>query len=158
MTELSISSFSARGIKRKQNAVGKMLSKSHVLGICETLLRETDNGKRHWVSERININISHNQRRGFGGAGFVVHPVLRRKKIGAVATCKNLHLTIRGQYTNNTILYMAPTAREKGEEAEYQYISETHVSKSIAIADINASHRWRDTTTNERGSDAIYEH
>lgn len=138
--EINISCFNAREIKGKQDAVAKILSECHVLGICETWLRESDRERCDWTSEPFDTNISHNRRRGFGGVDSVVHPLLRYKKIGSVSTDRYKCLTIRVRDIDITILYMPPVARKKDEEVVYRYIIQTHISKSIDIDDLSARH------------------
>lgn len=149
--DLSISCMNVRGIKGKRDMVGKILTETHILAVCETWLRDSDARQCDWISERVNTKITHSRRRGFGGVGIVVHPLVKYTKIAEAATEKYQCLTIRTIGRNITVVYISPAARKADEEAVREYILATPEGSSIVLGDFNARHRRWDTIDNERG-------
>lgn len=149
---LSIACFNARGIKRKQEAIGKILPHTHILGICETWLRESDSGLCERISARVNTKQRQRQQRGFGGVGLVVHPFLKFTKIGGAVFDKFQCITICALGITISVVYLSPVARKRDEEELYEYLNNKHNSTSIIIGDFNARSRAWDTVGNERGN------
>lgn len=122
-----------------------------MVGICEAWLRKRDTQKYEWLTTHADTDLPHNRRRGYGGVGLVLHPLLRTTTPTKIVHERYQCLTTSTQWIQITVAYISPAANKSEEMEALNYINNKHTHASIVLKDLNARHlRW-DTSENERG-------
>lgn len=83
---INVELLNITGLRGKQPYVKELCRDTHIVGLCESWIRHFEGDLIIACSEHTAVILPHNQRRGYGGVCFLIHPLIKYTPVAKEAT------------------------------------------------------------------------